>query len=116
MITPQNQSLALCADVEDPDIFFADPSDYGKTALAKSICAECPLAFDCLETAMSDSDLRKWGIWGGTTPDERQKMLRTTSTRLKIFAQVKESSERSSISIREVGESIPSYNKNNPFE
>lgn len=115
MITITNQNEALCKNVEDPDTFFPDPSDISKVAVAKSICAECPLAFDCLETAMADSDLRKWGIWGGTTPDERKNMMRNANTRLRIFAQVKNSSEREAISIGKVAKALPSYNKNSPF-
>lgn len=115
MITKENENQALCLDVEDPDTFFPDPTDYGKVAVAKSICAECPLAFDCLESAMADKDLRKWGIWGGTTPEERATMMRNSGTRLRIFAQTKESSDRAEVTIRQVAKALPSYNKNNPF-
>ena len=115
MLNTNNQDLALCTMVSDPDTFFPHDTDFEKIAYAKSICAECPLAFDCLETAMADSDLRKWGIWGGTTPDERKKMLRNPSIRLRVFAEAKATSEKAVPSIREVGKAIPSYNKNSPF-
>jgi WhiB family redox-sensing transcriptional regulator len=120
MITPTNQDLASCNIVSDPDLFFPDPTDREGIALAKSICDGCPLAFDCLETAMADTTLRKWGIWGGTTPEERQTMMRNPNTRLRIFAEAKATSDRVAlsireVSIREVGKALPSYNKNTPY-
>jgi WhiB family redox-sensing transcriptional regulator len=120
MLTPENQDLASCNIVSDPDLFFPDPTDREGIDKAKRICAGCPIAFDCLETAMADSDLRKWGIWGGTTPEERKTMLRTPRTRLRIFAEAKETSERVALAIREVsireaGRKLPSYNKNTPY-
>ena len=42
-------------------LFFAD--DVVSTARAKAICGRCPVARQCLETAL----LRRepWGVWGG---------------------------------------------------
>jgi uncharacterized protein YcaQ len=44
------------------------------TQLAKRICARCPVRAQCLEYALSGAGT--WGgiatgIWGGTTPQER---------------------------------------------
>lgn len=59
----------------DPDLFF--PGNYGlkyhrQIAEAKAACAECPFQVQCLEWALSRSDLD--GIWAGTTPIERSRM------------------------------------------
>lgn len=35
----------------------------------KQVCAGCPMRDRCLEHAIDWPE--KWGIWGGTTPDER---------------------------------------------
>ena len=68
--------LALCAQA-DPDAWFPDK---GRTAaLAKRICAACPVRVLCLEYALAGFDA--WGgissgIWGGTTPRERANLRR----------------------------------------
>ena len=63
----------------DPALWFAtrgeSPSYAREAALAKEICAECPVATACLEYAMrvegtEHFDLR-FGIYGGTTPRQR---------------------------------------------
>jgi WhiB family transcriptional regulator, redox-sensing transcriptional regulator len=64
---------ALCAQA-DPDAWFPDKG--GSTALAKLICAACPVRAQCLDYALSGADT--WGgiarIWGGTTPRERAQL------------------------------------------
>ena len=58
---------------EDPELFF--PEDYtarAKVNAAKAICNQCPLISDCLDYAISNADLD--GIWGATTPRERQRL------------------------------------------
>ena len=64
---------ALCVDDVD-GIFFPDDGDVGAISRAKAVCAACPVAVECLtyavETKQSD------GIWGGTTPRERRKLVR----------------------------------------
>lgn len=61
------ESEPLCAkSVVDPDIFYShDPED---TAKAQSICAECPLKFACLESALNSQE--RWGVWGGATQNQ----------------------------------------------
>ena len=62
---------ALCAQ-SDPDAWFPDQ---GRTAaIARRICAACPVRLQCLDHALAGADT--WGgittgIWGGTTPRER---------------------------------------------
>ena len=66
---------ALCAQV-DPELFFPEYRANAVAAAARRICATCPVRDDCLRYALTDPDLD--GIWGGTTPRQRQR-LRGTS-------------------------------------
>lgn len=70
---------ALCASA-DPETFF--PTDRGAHAnpgarRAKAICATCPVITQCLDWALG-SPVALAGIWGGTTPEEREMLIRTT--------------------------------------
>lgn len=79
----------------DPEIFFPkspleiknqpggsplrDMKSYAGKALspievAKSICMECEHRIDCLSYALNNNI--RWGIWGGTTLKEREKLNR----------------------------------------
>lgn len=58
-----------CLPVEDPDIFFSDFAL--DIALAKDICAECPMIQSCRNYAMKHED---YGVWGGLTAGERFKL------------------------------------------
>ncbi len=67
---------AACTE-DDTDIFFPEGTDVkGKTALAKAICASCPIAAACLQYALATNE--EFGIWGGTTPEERKRGRRRT--------------------------------------
>jgi WhiB family transcriptional regulator, redox-sensing transcriptional regulator len=66
------RAAGACAQA-DPDLFFPISSTgraLGQFAKAKAICAACPVRRPCLEFAL-ENDL-VYGIWGGTTPAERQ--------------------------------------------
>jgi hypothetical protein len=65
----------------DPTIFF--PEQYKPTDEAKSICGGCSIAKLCLEYAIDGNE--RHGIWGGTNPAERRKIvkLRTDAKREK---------------------------------
>jgi WhiB family redox-sensing transcriptional regulator len=76
-------SLANCADIENPDIFFPprDKDLYKKTAAeAKDYCfgtngrPACPVRAECLWDAV-DSD-EQHGIWGGLSHRERNALVR----------------------------------------
>lgn len=54
------------------DIFFSEYDD--EVSLAKSICDECPIKKACLRMAL-ELDC-EYGIFGGTTPEERRNMKR----------------------------------------
>ena len=62
------------------DIFFPDPSDTAGAALAQSICADCPVRAPCAEHALTAPE--RYGIWGGLTEDQRQRMRRARTRRM----------------------------------
>jgi WhiB family redox-sensing transcriptional regulator len=80
---------AVWAEVEppctrhDPELFFPDrqlrpgrnSEDDPWVAAARRVCAGCPVRLECLRTALDNRE--DYGIWGGTTPDERRDMLRS---------------------------------------
>jgi WhiB family redox-sensing transcriptional regulator len=61
----------------DPDLFFPiSPAGPGEMQItrAKSICAGCEVQRQCLEFALAHDQV--YGIWGGTTPEDRQRERR----------------------------------------
>jgi WhiB family transcriptional regulator, redox-sensing transcriptional regulator len=73
------QLLAACRG-EDATYFFA-PSYFekrmeknGREAVAKAICARCPVRDECLEYALGIHEAH--GIWGGLNEMERRALLR----------------------------------------
>ncbi len=53
---------AVCRDIPDAtELFFSD--DFIKIVKAKSICAECPVLAQCLESALARQE--PCGVWGG---------------------------------------------------
>ena len=63
---------------QDPEIFMPEGSEHIKiTRQAKAVCATCPLVETCLDYAIRNDE---WGIWGGTTMQERM-FLRRYPTR-----------------------------------
>jgi WhiB family transcriptional regulator, redox-sensing transcriptional regulator len=61
----------------DPDLFFpissTGPAER-QIARAKRICAGCRVRRECLDFALSHDQL--YGIWGGTTREDRQRERR----------------------------------------
>jgi WhiB family redox-sensing transcriptional regulator len=67
---------AACADV-DPLIFFpvgVSEEAQAATDVAKSICAECPVAQECLLFAVTTN--QEYGVWGGLDEEERKEVRR----------------------------------------
>ncbi len=61
----------------DPDLFFPislTGRAIEQIAMAKAICAGCDVRRQCLEFAQAQDAIH--GIWGGTTPEERQRIRR----------------------------------------
>ncbi|NUK71097.1 WhiB family transcriptional regulator [Streptomyces lunaelactis] len=67
-------AAALCKGIE-PELFFPERGDRRTAALAREICAQCPVAAACLADALaiegSAGHAMRFGIRGGTTPEER---------------------------------------------
>lgn len=59
-----------------PEFFFPQRDAMNQIELeinvAKTVCAECPVKNLCLEYAVIAKE--PYGIWGGTTPEERRKL------------------------------------------
>ena len=49
------------------------PSKARREQRAKAVCATCPVIANCLEWALSARE--PYGIWGGTTVEERDRIL-----------------------------------------
>jgi len=70
------RSAGACLSA-DPDLFFPiSPAGPGEKqiARAKVICAGCRVRHECLDFAMTHDQV--YGIWGGTTPEDRKRYRR----------------------------------------
>ena len=67
------RSAGACRSA-DPDLFFplssTGPGER-QIARAKMICAGCQVRQECLEFALAHDQV--YGVWGGTTPEDRQR-------------------------------------------
>lgn len=76
MATSNWRAASACLRA-DPDLFFpistSGPAVI-QIARAKAICARCPVRRQCLEFARTHEP--GYGIWGGTTPEDRQRVRR----------------------------------------
>lgn len=68
-VYPPWMNDALCAQT-DPEAFF--PEKGGSTADAKAVCARCPVAAECLDTALNNDE--RFGIWGGLSERDRRRI------------------------------------------
>lgn len=73
------QESAAC-DGMNPNIFFPDDASLSAEKrsnyedMAKAICRRCVVRDDCLDYAIARSE--QYGIWGGMTAKERNKLPR----------------------------------------
>jgi WhiB family redox-sensing transcriptional regulator len=67
---------ALCKG-QDPSPWFPGPG--GSMDRAKAVCRACPARVHCLEWAMQADE--RAGVWGGTSPDERDQLRRAWKRR-----------------------------------
>lgn len=81
MFFPSNPALdgAACATVteEEKRAFFSRSSS-NAPAIAKAICARCPVTAACLDMALEFEAMpgeRRNGIWGGLTAGERSHLF-----------------------------------------
>lgn len=64
---------AACRRLSCPTwMFFPAPRDLVTRAAALAVCAQCPVAAECLAYALSVEE--GGGIWGGTTEKERRRL------------------------------------------
>jgi WhiB family redox-sensing transcriptional regulator len=66
---------AACVGL-DPDMFFPDAHEQPLSP-ALGVCRECPVQQECLEHALLTDE--RYGIWGGWTEDERERLRRQES-------------------------------------
>jgi WhiB family redox-sensing transcriptional regulator len=83
------QNRALCRSY-DPEAFF--PTGVGKLALeaeeaAKAICKVCNVVDECRTFALEARE--PFGVWGGTSENERVQLIRRTDRQKNIQAQNK---------------------------
>jgi WhiB family transcriptional regulator, redox-sensing transcriptional regulator len=70
-----------------PDLFFpagTTGAAVGEILAAKAVCGQCPVQSQCLRFALATN--QAYGIWGGTTEDERIAMKRLTRGRVALPA------------------------------
>jgi WhiB family redox-sensing transcriptional regulator len=82
---PKFDGSQPCRQV-DPDIFFPEKHNRNISArkaieAAKAVCSTCKYQLDCLNYALSDSELK--GIWAGTTEKDRA-LMRRRNRRLSV--------------------------------
>ncbi|MDV7194641.1 WhiB family transcriptional regulator [Mycolicibacterium fortuitum] len=65
------QGEAACASA-DPEAWF--PEKGQPYAMAKRICATCPVKAECLEYALANRE--RAGVWGGLSERERRQVLK----------------------------------------
>jgi WhiB family redox-sensing transcriptional regulator len=81
---PNWQHAAACRG-EDSSYFFAPgyferrSEKLAREAVAKAICARCPVRDECLEFALQVRDPH--GVWGGLNEMERRALLRDRARR-----------------------------------
>jgi WhiB family redox-sensing transcriptional regulator len=67
----------LCRET-DPAMFYPEQHESGLAHLAKKVCDTCEVRSDCLRYALNNMtdmhDAGMFGIWGGTSRDERLRM------------------------------------------
>lgn len=61
--TPQAWMEDAACVGQPPDLWFPKASESG--AAAKEVCATCPVAGECIDYAMSDTNSYMYGIYGG---------------------------------------------------
>lgn len=76
--------LNAACNGQDTEFFYPIPGVKGaakQTLEAKAFCKVCTVSSECLEYALKNEEA--FGIWGGTTPKERSKILARRSVTAK---------------------------------
>ena len=80
-LTTEWRESGACVNA-DPDLFFPiGGGQWGARQVrrAQQVCAQCQVRQQCLEFAIDAGE--RHGIWGGTTPEERQRARRNELAR-----------------------------------
>ncbi|GAA3018678.1 hypothetical protein GCM10020229_32350 [Kitasatospora albolonga] len=82
------QLRAACRTVST-DLFFTPLGERGpereaREASAKEVCARCPVREACLRHALLAHET--YGVWGGQTEDERERLFRASRRRRRAAA------------------------------
>jgi WhiB family redox-sensing transcriptional regulator len=80
-------SDALCAQT-DPDLFFPE-TEINKSIQARQLCVQCPLMESCLRESLGQMKEHDWGIWGGSTPQQRRRINRGLATVEQILNEIR---------------------------
>jgi len=67
------QHHANCIDAPPDTCFPEDNEEEYSYSISRKLCEECPVAGFCLEIGLNE----RWGMWGGLTPTERQKLSKS---------------------------------------
>jgi hypothetical protein len=65
---------ALCLEIGNPDLWFAEKADHRSGLMAKAVCGACRVQASCLEAALAANE--QFGVWGGLTLFERRELQR----------------------------------------
>jgi hypothetical protein len=71
-VKPETVSEAISRYGIDPDVFF--PPSEEDAALALGFCAGCDIREMCLAWALKNRE--RYGVWGGTTEQQRRRLQR----------------------------------------
>lgn len=72
-LTPEDWTRDALCQQTDPEVFFPERGE--PSTNPKAVCAACDVTADCLGYALRHDE--KYGVWGGTSPKERQRLRRT---------------------------------------
>lgn len=81
---PQWHAQARCLGTSDTLFFGTNEPDVrppytlGDIKRARLLCADCPVARQCLSTALSNRE--EYGVWAGSTRKQRKRMLSRIDT------------------------------------
>jgi WhiB family redox-sensing transcriptional regulator len=83
----QWQADAQCKTVDDPDVFYPTKGHGGgELRAARAICWACPVRLECLEYALQTPSHDQFGIWGGLTVTERNRIIRRRRRKARVAA------------------------------
>lgn len=79
MRVPTKFENPLCSEI-DTELFFPTNGEQAQAEAAKRICKKCPHLAECFEWALN---YERFGVWGGTSPRERQRIRTKHNLKLK---------------------------------